>query len=89
MPRKSKSQIQAVDKFIAQNYPIHGTKFCAEALGETPDYIRTRAGIKKIKLSDKSDDSLVDYIRDLNKALRLANIKLIDENRRLKRIINC
>lgn len=89
MPRKSKLQIQAVDKFIAQNYPLHGAKFCAEALNETVDYIRIRAGVKKIKLIDKTGKDLIKFVRNLNKSLRLENIKLIDENRRLKLIVNC
>ena len=87
MPRKSKPQIQAVDKFIAQNYPLHGAKFCADALNEPVEYIRIRAGVKKIKRTDKTGDSLVKFVRNLNKALRLENIKLIDENKRLRLLL--
>ena len=88
MPRKSKTKIAAIDKFVKENYPLHGADFCAEALNETAAYIRTRVKQHKLSRITKRDDKkMVEYVRDLNKALRLEMIKMIMENRRLKMIV--
>ena len=86
MPRKTKQRIAEIDKFIALNYPLHGARFCADALKESVEYIRIRAGCKKItRLDDKSVTTA--YLKGLNKALRLENIRLIMEKRRLQSIV--
>ena len=89
MPRKSKTKITTIDKFVKENYPLHGAEFCAETLNENADYIRTRVKQHKLSRITKRDDKkMVEYVRDLNKALRLELIKLILENKRLKMIVN-
>ncbi len=89
MPRRSKTKIAAIDKFVIENYPLHGADFCAETLNETADYIRTRIKQHKLtRITKRDDKKMVEYVRDLNKSLRLENIKLIVNNKRLKMIVN-
>ena len=56
MPRKSKEKIISIDKFVIENYPLHGADFCAEALDETANYIRTRVKQHKLSRITKRDD---------------------------------
>ena len=87
--QRSREQVKAIDKFIIENYPLHGADFCAQALRESLQYIRGRIGANGVIKSKKmrsADDmrQRIEYLKLLNSELRLENMKLIDENRRLK-----
>ena len=87
--RRTNERVKEVDLFIANNYPVHGADFCAQALREPISYIRGRVtvkGVGKLKSMRSRHDmeQRLDFLVSLNKELRLENMKLIVESRRLE-----
>ena len=82
--RRSKHRVIEIDKFLGENYPVHGAEYCSEILEEPIDYIKIRVQNKKIIRTTRTGEDLIEYVRSLNKSLRKENMLLISDNRRLR-----
>jgi hypothetical protein len=84
-----------IDSVIKKYYKDHGPDFVAKKVGETREYIQSRAWTLKIRTTKKrtpkpkkkTKNEIIKELQEQNHILRGDNIRLVQENKRLKRRI--
>lgn len=84
---RTKQQVAEIKDAIRDRYPAEGAKLLAKEFGCRDDYIRSQAnliGVKRVE-GYRGEGLTYAQLRKLMKEIRLENIKLIAENRRLRK----
>lgn len=84
---RSRERVEVIDEFVKQHYPTHGPDYCAEELNETRAYIQNRAWYLKVKQISRRKKEKKKTQREINKELRLELIKVVAENRQLRKML--
>lgn len=73
MPRydkRSPDEIKKIDSFIAEHYPLNGSKWCAEKLNLNMKYVGLRASLKGIKMNNGREKKSSERRTEIDKFIK-------------------